>query len=353
MTDKEVALMLQMNSDYLEGCHPAVLNRLFDTNLEQSPGYGLDRHCEHAAELIREAFVCPDADVHFAVGGTQTNALVIAAALRPYEGVLCADSGHIQVHETGAPEATGHKMLPLPGSNGKITAGQVRDAVREQADFEHTVKPGMVYISQPTELGTLYTLAELRELRRACDELGLILFADGARLGYGLTAPSCDMTPAEFAACCDVFYAGGTKCGALFGEAIVIRRDALKKDFRYMLKRQGAMLAKGRILGIQFEALFENGLYWDICRKATLQALRIRGELAARGIPMLMDSPTNQQYPILTDAQAAVMAEHCVLEPWQKTAPGFMAYRVCTSWATTEDMVRTFICALDLLPKAF
>lgn len=341
--------MIRFNCDYLEGCHPAVLEAIAATNLEQCVGYGLDPHCERAAQLIRDTFSCPKAAVHFLVGGTQANTTVIAAALRPYEGVLCADSGHINVHETGAIESSGHKVLPLPSHEGKITAAQVAQAVALQADDEHVVRPAMVYISMSTEVGTLYTLAELTALHDTCRALGLLLFVDGARLGYALAAPDCNITPAALAAHCDVFTVGGTKVGALFGEAVVILQPALNTRFRYMIKQRGGMLAKGRLLGVQFEALMKDGLYFTIAGKAVAQALRIRHALEEKGIRFLCASPTNQQFPVLTNAQAAQLAQHFVLENQGRIDDDHVAMRICTSWATTDAMVEQLMQAINAL----
>ena len=341
--------MLRMNCDYLEGCHPQVLAALAETNMEQHPGYGTDAHCEHAACMIRDAFACPDAGVHFLTGGTQANMTVIAAALRPFEGVLCADTGHIHTHETGAVEATGHKCLALKGASGKITAAQVEEAVRLQADDEHTVRPGMVYLSMSTELGTLYTLAELQAMHEVCRRFGLLLYVDGARLGYALAAPACDVTPPRLAECCDAFTVGGTKMGALFGEAVVLRDDALNTRFRYSIKQRGGMLAKGRLLGVQFEALMKDGLYWQIGERAVRQALRIRDALAEKGIGLMVDSPTNQQFPVLTHEQARKLAEQFVLEDNGTVDPKHVCKRICTSWATTDAMVDALIEAICAL----
>ncbi|MBQ6173799.1 MAG: aminotransferase class I/II-fold pyridoxal phosphate-dependent enzyme [Clostridia bacterium] len=341
--------MISFACDYLEGAHPAVLEALVRTNAEQTVGYGLDPHCLAAAEMIRARFAVPEAAVHFAVGGTQVNTLVIAATLRPYEGVLCADSGHINVHETGAPEATGHKILPLPPKDGKITGAQVREAMKAQADFEHTVRPGMVYISISTEVGTVYTLAELAELYDACREEGLYLYVDGARLGTGLASPDTDLTPETLAAHCDAFTIGGTKNGALFGEALVLRHPGLQPRFRYMLKRQGAMLAKGRLLGVQYEALMRDDLYFEIGRKETEQALRIREALLERGIPLWQDTKTNQLFPILTSAQRSRLEEGFALEPWAPLPDGREALRIATSWATTDEAVDALIRAIRAL----
>ena len=341
--------MIRLNCDYLEGCHPAILQKLTETNMEQTVGYGMDPYCAKAAEMIKETFSCPDAAVHFLVGGTQANATVIAAALRPYEGVICAATGHINVHETGAIEASGHKCLALPHKDGKITARQVADAVAAQGNDEHIVKPGMVYISLSTELGTLYTKAELEALYTTCQELGLLLYIDGARLGYALSAPACDLTPADIAKYSDAFTVGGTKVGALFGEAVVIRSAALNRDFRYMIKQHGGMLAKGRLLGLQFIALMENGLYFSVAKKAVAQALRIREALVNKGIPLFIDSPTNQQYPIFTKEQLAALSQQFDIALWEPVDAGRDATRVCTSWATPDAYVEAFIAAVEAL----
>ena len=310
--------MLRFECDYGEGAAPAVLDLLQQTNFDQTPGYGEDEYCARAAAQIRSLCDAPDADVHFFVGATQANLTVIAAALKPWQGVLCADSGHIHVHETGAVEATGHKCLALPGKNGKITARQVRKAVEEHranASHEHEVQPGMVYISNPTEVGTLYNKEELTELSAACYELGLYLFVDGARMAYGLTSPANDLSLQDYAALCDVFYLGGTKCGALFGEAVVITNDDLKPDFRYCIKQHGGMLAKGRLLGEQFLALLdgedggETSLYFTMARHANEQALHIRAAFEAKGCKVLHDSPTNQQFFVLPDEWYDKLAE--------------------------------------------
>ena len=341
--------MIRFNCDYLEGCHPAILQKLTETNLEQTVGYGLDPYCEQAAGMIRATFSCLDAAVHFLVGGTQANTTVIAAALRPYEGVLCAETGHINVHETGAIESSGHKCLALPPHNGLITAAQVAAAVAAQGDDEHIVKPGMVYISMSTELGTLYTLDELKELYRTCQQLGLYLFIDGARLGYALAAPACDITPADIAKYCDVFTVGGTKVGALFGEAVVINHPELNRNFRSMIKQRGGMLAKGRLLGVQFCALMENGLYFSIAEKAVQQALRIREALRSKNIPLFIDSPTNQQFPVFTKAQIAALSQQFDFALWEPVDAERDAMRICTSWATTDENVDALIAAIENL----
>ena len=310
--------MLRFECDYGEGAAPAVLELLQKTNFDQTPGYGEDEYCAKAAMQIKRLCDAPDADVHFFVGATQANLTVIAAALKPWQGVLSADSGHIHVHETGSIEATGHKCLALPGKNGKITARQIRKAVEEHranASHEHEVQPGMVYFSNPTEVGTLYNKEELTDISAACYELGLYLFVDGARMAYGLTSPANDLSLQDYAVLCDVFYLGGTKCGALFGEAVVITNDDLKPDFRYCLKQHGGMLAKGRLLGEQFLALLDgedgsgSSLYFTMAKKADEQALRIRAAFEAKGCKVLHDSPTNQQFFVLPDERNDILAD--------------------------------------------
>jgi len=341
--------MIYLNCDYLEGCHPAILQRLTETNLEQTIGYGMDDYCQQAASAIKQTFDCPDANIHFLVGGTQANTTVIAAALRPYEGVLCAETGHINTHETGAIESSGHKCLALPGKDGRITASQVAVAAALQGDDEHVVKPGMVYISMSTEQGTIYSLAELKDLYHTCRQHGLYLFIDGARLGYALAAPTCDLTPADIARYCDVFTVGGTKVGALFGEAVVINNPEINRNFRYMIKQRGGMLAKGRLLGVQFCALMENGLYFSIAKKAVDQAMRIRQALLDCGIRFQVDSPTNQLFPIFTDEQADTLRKDFRLEFIERMDETHVALRVCTSWATPDAFVDAFIEAVRAL----
>lgn len=338
--------MLRFESDYEEGAHPRILELLAKSNLEQTPGYGEDHYCDEARDLIRAACAAPEADVQFLVGGTQTNFIVIESALRPWQGVLCADNGHINVHETGAVEATGHKVLALPAKDGKINARQIREAcARHLADdsHEHMVQPGMVYLSSPTEFGTLYAKAELEEISSACRELGLPLFVDGARMGYGLMSQANDLTLADYARLCDVFSIGGTKVGALFGEAVVIASPALKKDFRYLMKQRGAMLAKGRLLGIQFVALFRDDLYFRIAERADKLAMRLRQAFTEKGWPLLYDSFTNQQFPIVPDADLKRLADKYSFGFWQHMDEAHSAVRFCTSWATSEEAVEALI----------
>ncbi len=338
--------MIRFNSDYTEGCHPRILERLAKTNMEQTPGYGEDEHCKKAAGLIRKECGAADAAVHFLVGGTQTNVTVIAAALKHYQGVITADSGHINVHETGALEACGHKCLAIASADGKLTAEQVESYVEHHfadASFEHTVQPKMVYISNPTEVGTIYTKVELRALYEVCQKKGLYLFLDGARLGYGLMCAANNLTLADIAAYTDVFYIGGTKVGALFGEAVVITNDALKTDFRYNIKQRGGMLAKGRLLGIQFEVLFEDGLYYEISKHAAEQAETIKETLTQLGAEFLIDSPSNQQFPIFSDKVLEKIREKYVVEEQKKVGEDRTAVRICTCWATKEENVKALL----------
>ena len=344
--------MIRFNCDYTEGAHPQILQRLIDTNMEQHPGYSEDEYCRRAAEKIRSLCQAPEAAVHFIVGGTQTNLIVIASALRPHQGVVCADTGHINVHETGAIEATGHKVLGLPSVNGKITAEQVAEYCEEHIHnpaFEHIVQPGMVYISIPTEYGTMYSKDELTALSAVCHQYDLPLYVDGARLAYGLAAEGNDLTLPDLAALCDAFYIGGTKVGALFGEAVVITNTAMKKDFRYIMKQKGAMLAKGRLLGVQFDAMFDNDLYFEMGRHATGLALKIRDAFAAAGYPFLIESPTNQQFVVLPDSKLAILERDFAIEYMERVDADHSAVRFCTSWATKAEDVDTLIEAIEKL----
>ena len=334
--------MIYFNNDYSEGCHEKVLARLVETNLEQTLGYGEDEYCAAAAELIRKKCGREDIAVHFLVGGTQANLTVIDAALRPHQGALGPDTAHINVHETGAVEATGHKVLWVPHQNGKITAEQVAQTVYDHLHngaTEHTVQPKLVYISNPTELGTLYTLEELEALSKTCHELGLYLFLDGARLGYGLEARGNDVTLPDIARLCDVFYIGGTKVGALFGEAVVITNPSVNEDFRYLIKQHGGMLAKGRLLGVQFQAIFENDLYFEIAARADRLADRLREQFVKLQVPFLVESTTNQLFPILPDEILSQLAEKYVFCEQERVDETHRAVRFCTSWATKEENV--------------
>ena len=338
--------MIQFQCDYNEGAHPQILQRLAETNMEQTIGYGEDKYCEEARELIRKACDDSEIDVHFLVGGTQTNTTVIAHTLRPYQGVISAKSGHINVHETGAIEATGHKVLAIDSADGKLSAEQIEEAMlahQNEDGPEHMVQPGMVYISMPTEVGTIYTSDELRAISQVCNKYDLPLFVDGARLGYGLCSPQSDLTLPLLTQLADVFYIGGTKVGALFGEAVVIRNERMKRDFRYSIKRHGGMLAKGRLLGIQFATLFTDGLYMHIAQHAIDQAMRIKDALLQKEIPFLIDSPTNQQFPIFSNSQLELLSQKYLFSIWQKVDDSHTAVRICTSWATKTENVDQLI----------
>lgn len=346
--------MIYFNNDYSEGCHSAVMQKLLETNMEQTPGYGVDPYCRQAADLIRKLCDNDNLAVHFLVGGTQTNLTVISAALRPHQGVIGADTAHIQVHETGAIEATGHKVLSLPCDDGKLTALQIEAAVTAHfADeaAEHMVQPKMVYISNPTELGTIYSLAELEAISCICKKYGLYLFLDGARLGYGLTAKGNDVTMADLARLCDVFYIGGTKVGALFGEAVVIANPAIATDFRYLIKQHGGMLAKGRLLGVQFCALLENNLYFEIAKHANNLADQLRDTLQCLGYSLFVPGVTNQVFPIMSDAILEQLSKHFCFTEQQRIDSTHRAVRFCTSWATTQDNMDALCAELVNLSK--
>lgn len=338
--------MINFECDYTEGAHPKILERLAATNMVQCPGYGKDEFCGQARDLIRSLCAAPNAEVHFLVGGTQTNKTVIASILRPYEGVVCVETGHIAVHETGAIEATGHKVITVPGTNGKILPESIQrvcDLHYEDDGREHCVKPGMVYISQSTEIGTVYTKAELEAVSATCRRLRLPLFIDGARLGYGLAADDCDLTLHDIARLCDVFYIGGTKIGALFGEAVVVTNPSVCPGFRYMIKQNGGLLAKGRLIGLQFQALLEDGLYMELSRHAVGEAMRIRHALEAKGVEMDYPSTTNQQFPILPDEVIRKLADRYIFSTNEHPAPGMTTVRICTSWATLPANVDRLI----------
>lgn len=334
--------MIYFHNDYSEGCHEKVLQALIRTNLEQTPGYGTDDYCGKAAQKIRSVCGREDLDVHFLVGGTQANLTVIDAALRPHQAALGAVSAHINCHETGAVEATGHKVLSVPSADGKITAEQVRrvvEAHRSSDSFEHEPQPKMVYISNPTELGTLYSLSELEALSGVSADLGLYLFMDGARLGYGLAAKGNDVSLRDIARLCDVFYIGGTKVGALFGEAVVLSNRAIAEDFRYLIKQHGGMLAKGRLLGVQFDTLMEDNLYFEISEHAVKMADQIRDTFDALGTAYLVPGVTNQIFPILSDDFLEELGKKFMFTEMERIDEHHRCVRFCTSWATTQENV--------------
>ncbi len=327
------------HNDYNECCHPYVMEQMLKSQPFQMQSYGQDTCCEAAAARIRELCGDDNLAVHFLVGGTQTNLTVIAAALRPHQAVLSVQSAHINVHETGAIEATGHKVVALPSPDGKLTAQQVEKAALDQlADesAEHVAQLKLVYISNSTELGTIYTLAELEAISRMCKRYGFYLFMDGARLSYALAARDNDVTLKDLARLCDVFYLGGTKCGAMFGEAVVISNPAIKEDFRYLIKQRGGMLAKGWLLGLQFDALLNNDLYFKIAAHANDLADQLRKTLGQYGYPMLISNGTNQVFPILPNSLLEQLNDDFTFSVQQIMDDTHKAVRFCTSWATTQ-----------------
>lgn len=337
--------MLSFGSDYMEGAHPEILQRLIETNMEQTAGYGLDEYSDMAREKIRKACRAPHAEIHFLSGGTQVNRIVISALLRPYEGVIAADTGHITVHEAGAIECGGHKVLALPHVDGKLTARAIEEYLRsfhEDANHDHMVRPGMVYISHPTEYGTLYTMDELEVISAICRANRIPLFLDGARLAYALGCPVSELTLPAIARLCDAFYIGGTKCGALFGEAVVFPKSDTVPHFFTIVKQSGALLAKGRVLGIQFDTLFTNGLYERGGAHAIAMADRIRAALTEKGYTLASDAPTNQIFLALSPDQLAHLSAHVGMGFSEKQG-NVTVMRIATSWATQEEDVTRLI----------
>lgn len=346
MSDK-----ISFASDYEEGAHPAIIANLERTNFLKTSGYGTDEFSSSARKKIHAACKAPDAEIYFLVGGTQTNAAVIGAILKSYEGVIAPDSGHISIHEAGAIELGGHKVLTLKNRAGKILADDVKNFVENfyaDGNREHMVFPGMVYISQPTEYGTLYTLDELKNLRGICDEKNLPLYVDGARLAYALASDRNNVTLENLAELCDAFYIGGTKCGAYFGEAVVLKKNFIPHFFT-IIKQRGALLAKGRILGVQFDTLFTDDLYFKIGRRAIDAAEKIRGELKNLGYELFIDAPTNQIFIALTSAQIKSLAERVEFSFWEKISDDKTVVRLATSWATKAEDVDKLICELRKL----
>lgn len=341
--------MLSFLSDYTEGAHPKVLEHLMELNMVSLPGYGDDELTQAAKAKICAACGRDDLEIQFLVGGTQTNQVAIDSMLQSYEGVISADTGHINVHEAGAIEYSGHRVLPIPHVQGKIMAEDlerymeafVNDEVRE-----HLVQPGLVYISHPTEFGTLYTRAELSALSQCCHKYGLSLYMDGARLGYGLMSPETDVTLADVVELTDLFYIGGTKVGALCGEALVFTKRNMPRHFLTSVKQHGALLAKMRVVSQQFDALFTDGLYFQISRHAIDLAMRIKRACLDKGYELLMDSPTNQQFPILSKEQMEKLRENVRFNLWQWMEDGRVAIRLATSWATRDEDVEALIALL-------
>ena len=330
--------MITFENDYSCGAHPKVLQRLIETNLIPQPGYGFDCFSESAREKIRAACGCPEAEIWFLSGGTQTNAVVLASLLKPWEGVIAAQTGHIHVHEAGAPEALGAKVLALPEHEGRLDPAELRalaSTLLADENVEHMVYPGAVYISHPTEWGTLYSRAELEQIAAVCREFGMRLYLDGARLAYGLAARDTDVDLPLIASLCDAFYIGGTKCGALCGEAVVFPRQA-PAHFVNFIKKHGALLAKGRLCGVQFDALFTDGLYWEIGRQGVTQAEALKKLLAKHGVPCFMDTPTNQQFAILENARYQALRAHVPLSFWSSPDPAHTVARFATAWYTTD-----------------
>jgi threonine aldolase len=338
--------ILHFESDYLEGGHPLILQRLMETNLEKTTGYGEDTYCENARTKIRTACGCPGAEVRFLTGGTQTNAVVIAALLRSWQGVISAQTGHINVHEAGAIEATGHKVITLPQKDGKLDSALLSDYCTTffgDANREHMVEPGLVYISHPTEYGTLYTKRELEALHDVCTQYHIPLFLDGARLGYGLAAENTDVTLKTITQNCNIFYIGGTKVGALFGEAVVVPDKQSAPHFFTVIKQHGALLAKGRILGIQFDTLFTNDLYYKISRNAIDNAMLLKHALKEKNVHFYNDSPTNQQFLILENNEINRLSEHIGFGFWEKYDETHTIMRLATSWATKREDIEKVI----------
>lgn len=331
--------MITFENDYSCGAHPAVLRRLLETNLIPQPGYGFDSFSESARAKLRAACGCPEAEIHFLSGGTQTNAVVLASILKPWEGVVAPQTGHIHVHEAGAPEAFGCKILALPEHEGKLDAAELRTlaaTLLTDENVEHMVYPGAVYISHPTEWGTLYSRAELEAISAVCREYGMRLYLDGARLAYGLAAKDSDVDLPLIASLCDAFYVGGTKCGALCGEAVVFPQGA-PPHFLNFIKQHGAMLAKGRLCGVQFDALFTDGLYFEIGRRGVETAERLKTLLAKHGIPCCKDTPTNQQFAILENARYLALRKQVPVGFWSNPDPDHTVVRFATAWYTTDE----------------
>jgi len=342
--------MISFKNDYSEGALPEIMDALVKTNLESTVGYGMDEYCVSAVEKIRERINCPDAQVHFLVGGTQANQTCISAFLRSFEAVIGVKTAHINVHETGAIEATGHKVIAVEGKDGKVTPQDIRAAVEYHSD-EHMVKPKMVYISDSTEIGTIYYKKELEEISACCKELGLYLYLDGARLGSALTAEGNDVSIEDIAALTDAFYIGGTKNGALFGEAVVLLNTELQREFRYSVKQHGGMLAKGRLLGIQFDRLFTDDLFFKAAAHANKMAMKIKQGLGACGVNFMTDSVTNQQFPIFTKEEIDILNREFLFEYNDRIDDNRYAIRFCTSWATKEEDVEQLIEAVKSMLK--
>ena len=334
--------MYSFVNDYSEGAHPRIMEAMVKTNLEQTSGYSTDYHTENAKRLIKKAIDCDDVNIHILVGGTQTNAIAISSFLRPHQAAIGVDTAHINVHETGAIEATGHKVLTAQSEDGKLKPEMIQKIVNEHTD-EHMVQPKLVYISNSTEIGTIYKLDEIKAIKECCNKNNLLLFLDGARLGVGLTSKESDVKLSDLPKLCDAFYIGGTKNGALFGEALVICNNSLNEDFRFLIKQKGAMLAKGRLLGIQFEELFKDDLYFELARHANKMAILIKNAISEKGYKFKSDSSTNQQFPILPNDLISGLEEKFSLGDIIRVDDKNSSIRIVTSWATDENIVYEFI----------
>ena len=341
-----------MDNDYTHGAHPSIFERLIQTNDEATTGYGTDRFTESAIKMIRKAIGREDIAVHLLTGGTQTNIVAIASSLRPFQGVITADSGHIYSLEAGAIEAVGHRMLTIPSEDGKIYADEVQTLADEywndKSNF-HKVQPGMVYISNPTETGTIYSKQELTDLREVCDANGMVLFMDGARLGYGLVAETNNVTLADITDLCDIYYFGGTKIGAMFGEALIISNEDLQYGVKTVIKQKGGLLAKGRALGIQFEVLFEDDLYLELSQHAVTQAMRLKNAFIEKGITFRYEAYTNQLFPILQHKQLEELEKNYVVLHQETVGHDHRVVRICTSWATDSKVIDQFILDIQAL----
>lgn len=338
--------MLHFDSDYMEGAHPAILERLVTTNFEQTAGYGEDEYSKSAKEKIKKACKCDDASVYFLVGGTQSNSTVLDALLKSYEGVISAKTGHINTHESGAVEFSGHKVIELEQHEGKIDADVLNEYLKnffEDSNYEHMVIPGAVYISYPTEYGTLYTKDELSKISNICRKFDISLFIDGARMGYGIVAKGADITLEYLAQCCDAFYIGGTKVGALFGEAVVIKDSKRISHFKTIIKQHGALLAKGRILGLQFDTLFTDNLYFEIAKHANAMADKLKKAFISKGYRLFLDSTTNQQFVILDNKKIRELENKVTFTFWEKYDETSQVIRFVTSWATKEEDIDKMI----------
>ena len=346
--------MIRFDCDYLEGAHPKVLKRIVDANYEQTLGYGNDDYTIQAVNKIKEVCKSDNIDVHFLVGGTQTNLTVISSMLKPYHAVICADTAHINVHETGAIEAVGHKIITIKNEDGKISSNQIQEIIDEHYSSEgpgaeHTAKPKLVFLSLPTECGTNYTKKELKSIYDVCKANNLYLYIDGARLGYGLVAKDTDIKISDLPKLCDVFYIGGTKQGALFGEAVVITNDELKEDFRYCIKQRGALLAKGRLLALQFLALMDKDLYFTLSKQAIDLSVKIKEAFINNGYRLLYNSFTNQQFIIMPNDKLEKLSKNFTVLRWKKYDEENTVIRICTSWATTVENVDKLIKEIEKL----